>query len=150
VHGTPLQLAALIASIGSLISIVSCPIGGMISDRIGSRKRPYLVGMIFQSLAMPLYAVLPVGGIVGLASVQGMVTGLIPTNIFAAGVEATGDERLGGLAMGIIMVGQNAGSLIGPVLFGSLVESFGWTTSILCGAALGALAIIAGALARVK
>ena len=53
--------------------------------------------------------------------VAGLALGLVPTNIFSAAVEAVGDERLGGLAMAIIMAGQNAGFLPGPIIFGLLV-----------------------------
>ena len=52
---------------------------------------------------------------------------MTPPNIFAAAVE-TGRETGGqGLAMAVVMMGQNAGVLIGPLLFGVLVgASGGW------------------------
>ena len=71
--------------------------------------------------------------------------GLIPSNIFAAAVEAAGDERRGGLAMAIIMVGQNAGMLLGPVVFGALVASpGGWIAAFGSMAVVSALGAVAG------
>ena len=84
-------------------------------------------------------------------NVQGLISGLVPTNIFSAGVEVVGDERLGGLAMAVIQVGQNAGTLVGPLVFGALIESAGgWPLAfgnldVMC--LLGALA---GWLARAR
>jgi MFS family permease len=125
VRGMSLSQAALLSSGVSMVSIVSCPVGGILSDRVGSRKRPYMVGLVLMAMVMPLIAVMSSGALIVLVIVQGLVGGLVPTNIFSAGVEMVGDERLGGLAMGVIMVGQNAGMLVGPVIFGALVESAG-------------------------
>ena len=110
--------AALIASITTLITIFSAPGGGILSDKIGSRKKPYLVGFAAAIILLPLTGVLNLTGLIILMVVSGLVLGVIPTNIFAAAVEATGDERQGGAAMAVIMVGQNAGMLLGPIIFG--------------------------------
>ena len=44
-RGIPLSQAALLAAIPTLVTIFSAPGGGILSDRIGSRKKPYLVGI---------------------------------------------------------------------------------------------------------
>ena len=113
----------MIASSTTLITIFSAPGGGILSDRIGSRKKPYLVGFAAAIILLPLTGVLNVTGLIVLMVVSGLVLGVIPTNIFAAAVEATGDERQGGAAMAVIMVGQNAGMLLGPIIFGALVQT---------------------------
>jgi MFS family permease len=143
VHGMPLSQAALLSSVTSLISIFSCPAGGILSDRIGSRKRPYLLGMVLVAVTMPLIAFIGPSALFILVIFQGLFGGLVPTNIFSASVEVVGDERLGGMAMGVIMVGQNAGMLLGPMILGALAESVGWPV------AFGSLAVmcLAGALA---
>lgn len=83
--------------------------------------------------------------------VQGLAFGLVPTNIFSAGVEVVGDERLGGLAMAVIMVGQNAGFFLGPVIFGALVESAGgWPLAFGSQAVMSLVGAAAGWLTRVK
>ncbi len=152
VRGLSLPQAGLLASISSMVSIVSGPAGGVLSDRIGSRKRPYLAGLVLMAVAMPLTIVLaPPGALLILFIAQGLALGLVPTNIFSAGVEAVGGERRGGLAMGIIMVGQNAGFLLGPVIFGALVESKGgWSLAYGSLAAMCLLGAAAAGLTRVK
>ena len=151
VRGMSLSQAALLSSVVSMVSIVSCPAGGVLSDRIGSRKRPYMVGLALMAIMMPLIAVMGSGALIVLVIVQGLVGGLVPTNIFSAGVEAVGDERLGGLAMGVIMVGQNAGMLVGPVIFGALAESAGgWPLAFGSLAVMCLLGAVAGWLARAR
>ncbi len=142
-HGMPLSQAALLASITSLLMIVSCPVGGILSDRFGTRRRLYLLGMVLMTAILPLTGFVPAGAIVLVIVAQGLVGGLIPTNIFSAGVEVVGDARLSGMAMGVVMLGQNAGMLAGPAVFGGLVESAGWpaayaSLSIMCLAGLTA------------
>jgi MFS family permease len=151
-RGLSLQQAGLLAGISSLVSIASGPAGGFLSDRIGSRKRPYLAGLLLMAVSMPLTVVVaPVGALLLLFIAQGLALGLVPTNVFSAAVELVGGERRGGLAMGIIMVGQNAGFLLGPVIFGALLESAGgWPLAYISLAAMCLLGASAAVLTRVK
>ena len=151
VRGMPLAQAALLSSVASMITIFSCPAGGILSDRIGSRKRPYLLGLILMAFTMPPMAFIGSGALIVLVIAQGLIGGLIPTNIFSAAVEVVGDERLGGLAMGVIMVGQNAGMLVGPVIFGALAESAGgWPLAFGSLAVMCLLGAVAGWLAKAR
>jgi nitrate/nitrite transporter NarK len=149
-HGLALATAALVSSIPTLITIFSAPAGGVISDRIGSRKKPYLVGFAASILLLPLTGVVGMAGLIVLVLVTGLMVGVIPTNIFAAAVEAAGDERQGGAAMAVIMVGQNAGMLIGPVMVGALAQSAGWPAAFASLGVMSALGLLAGWLARVR
>jgi DHA1 family inner membrane transport protein len=151
VHNVSLVVAAQWAALGALGAMILAPFAGLWSDRIGSRKIPYLVGLVLAGIGAPLAAVFTGNTLFGLIVFEGMIAGLVPTNIFSAAVEVVGDERLGGLAMGVIMVGQNGGQLLGPVIFGALVESaWGWPLAF-GGLALVALAAIAsGAIAKLK
>jgi MFS family permease len=151
VRGMSLAQAALLASVVSMVSIVSCPTGGILSDKIGSRKRPYVLGLVLMAAIMPLIAVMGSSALIVLVITQGLIGGLVPTNIFSAGVEIVGDERLGGLAMGIIMVGQNAGMLVGPLVFGALIGSAGgWPLAFGSLAVMCLLGALAGWLARAR
>jgi MFS family permease len=150
VRGLPLGQAAFISSLTTLVVIFSAPAGGVLSDRIGSRKKPYLAGLAAAIVLLPLAGLLTGTWLIVLVVVIGLVVGVIPTNIFAAAVEATGDERQGGLAMAIIMVGQNAGMLIGPVIFGLLAEEAGWPAAFASLAVMSTLGLLAGWLARVR
>jgi MFS family permease len=150
VRGLPLTQAALLAAISTIITIFSCPAGGLLSDRIGSRRRPFVVGLVLTGLLMPLAGSVALGPLIVVLVLLGLVTGLVPTNIFSAAVEATGDVRKGGLAMAMIMLGQNAGMLLGPVIFGGLVETAGWSLAFASLALISLLGALAGWLAHVR
>ncbi|MBN1657243.1 MAG: MFS transporter [Anaerolineae bacterium] len=148
-RGLPLAQAALMSSIPTFITIFSAPAGGVLSDRIGSRKKPYVAGMAAAIVLLPLAGVVSVGWMVVLFAVTGLVNGIVPTAIFAAAVESAGDERLGGTAMAVIMVGQNAGMLLGPLVFGALVDASGWPVAFASVAVMAALGLLAAWLTKV-
>ena len=52
-------------------------------------------------------------------------------------------------AMTVIMIGQNAGMLLGPVVYGTLVESSGWPAAFASLAVMCAPGLLAGWLAKV-
>ena len=54
------------------------------------------------------------------------------------------------MAMAIIMVGQNAGLLLGPIVFGTLAQSAGWTAAFASLAVMAVLGLVAGWLAKVR
>ncbi len=136
-RGVPLRQAALMFGLVNLAGMFSAPAGGIVSDRIGSRRVVYMVGFLALTIILPLMGAMSLAILPLWILLQGTFGGIIPTNIFAAGVEAAGDERLGGMAMGVIQLGQNAGMLVGPIVFGMLAESAGgWPV------AFGSLAIM--------
>ncbi len=149
-RGTPLAQAAVLAGIPTLVTIISAPAGGLLSDRMGSRKKLFVFGLACSIILLPLTHVMSNAALVALLVVTGLALGLIPTNIFSAAVEAAGDERLGGLAMAVIMVGQNAGMLIGPVIFGALAEGPGWPVAFASLGVMAAFGLLCGWLARVR
>jgi MFS family permease len=151
VRGTSLARASLLISIVPMSIIVSLPISGWISDRMGSRKLVCVTPMILLMALWPLVFFVREGGFLPLVITIGLVGGFVPTGVFSAGAEVVGDERLAGMAMAVIMVGQNAGMLLGPLVFGWTVEATGgwqipfWTLVPVCG--VGA---IAGWVARMR
>ncbi len=149
-RGIPLAQAALLAAIPTLITIFSAPGGGILSDRIGSRKKPYLIGFAAAALLLPLNVIATGSALIAVLVAGGLALGLVPTAIFSGAVEAAGDPRQGGLAMAIIMVGQNAGMLIGPVVVGALAQSAGWTVAFASLAVMALIGFAAGLLARVR
>jgi MFS family permease len=152
VAGGHLGLAgrALLMSITTLLSIFSAPAGGLLSDRVGSRKKPYLAGLAAMIVLLPLAGALSLHGLIVLVIVNGLVLAAIPVPILAAAMESTGDERLGGVAMAVIMVGQNAGMLLGPLMFGALAEVSGWPAVFASLAVMSALGLWAGWRARAR
>jgi len=108
------------------------------------------VGFAAAIVLLPLVGVLDMTGVIVLLVIQGLVLGVIPTNIFASAVEAVGDRRQAGTAMAVIMVGQSTGVLLGPLVVGTLAQTAGWPAAFASLAVMPALGLLAGWLAKVR
>lgn len=151
VRGVALAQAAGLTSITSLMSIFSGPAGGLISDRIGSRKRVYLFGLIAAAVILPLTGAASLTLLIVLVAAQGLFLSVTPPNVFAAAVETGRATGGSGLAMAVVMMGQNAGVLAGPLLFGALADSpGGWGLAFASLPVICLLGVLAGARAKVK
>jgi MFS family permease len=148
VRGLPLSQAALIASTTTMVAIFTGPLGGLLADRIGSHRKPYLSGLAMAVVLLPLAGALRIRWLIVLVIVEGIVLALAPANIFAAAMEAAGDRQRGGMAMAMIIVGQNLGILLGPLAFGATVEWAGWPGAFASVGAMAAIGLLAGWLAR--
>ena len=129
VRNYELATASFIASLTMMITIFSAPLGGFISDRIGSRK----LMIVIPSIIIALTFLLPfnVSGwlIPALMVFMGIFAGPIPTATFSAVPEVMPSPQLAGIGMAVLALGQNLGMVIGPAVFGPLAESVGWATA---------------------
>jgi predicted MFS family arabinose efflux permease len=128
-RGYSLAGAAFVVSISTFAVLGSAPLAGWLSDRIGSRRLviaiPFLIVaalllLPFHLTSWPLYACL---------ILVGLVSGATPTATFAAAPEVMRDPRLAGIGLGVVSLGMNLGMVIGPLLFGALVEAGGWAAT---------------------
>ena len=126
VRAYPLAQASRIYSIVTILILFSAPLAGWISDKIGSRRLvfaiPFLVIAVlmlfpFRVIGWQIYAYLVV---------LGLIAGAIPTATFSAAPDVMGKPEWAGLGMGVVMLGQNLGMVIGPILIGGWVERFDW------------------------
>lgn len=109
----------------SVFIIASSPFTGWVCDRIGSRRLVCLLPMFVFMVMLPLsYALSPVMLLPWL-SVLGVICSFLPTGVFLVAAELIRDQRLGGLTMAVVQLGQNAGMLLGPFLFGWIVGQTG-------------------------
>jgi MFS family permease len=151
IRGISLARGSLLISILTMCTIVSLPISGWISDRAGSRKLVCVTPMILLMMLWPLAFFVGEGGFLPLVIAMGLIGGFVPTGVFSAGVEAVGDERLAGMAMAVIQVGQNAGMLMGPLAFGWVVEATGgWQTAFWVLVPVCAVGAIAGWMTKMR
>ena len=149
-HGVPLSRAAFLVSFVPMLNIFSCPFGGWFSDRIGSRKLIIVVPMIVMALLWPLFPTVGELGFLVLAIIVGWISGFTPTGLFAAAPELVEDERLSGMAVAILLVGMNAGMLLGPLALGWLIQTSGWSVAFTALVPVCVVGAIAGLGARVK
>lgn len=126
VRGYSLGQAAFIASLGTFVVLVASPLFGWLSDRIGSRKLFFTYPYILFAGLMALPFVVTGWTLYAFSFVLGILAGAVPTATFAAAPEVMGRPQLAGFGLAIVAVGQNLGMVIGPLMFGALVERIGW------------------------
>jgi predicted MFS family arabinose efflux permease len=128
-RGYPLPQAAFIASIATVVVIVSAPLAGLLSDRINSRRLVFSIPFLVVALLMLFPFHVTGWQITAVMVAQGLAAGAVPTAVFAAAPELMRKPQWAGLGLAVVLLGQNAGQLIGPVLFGEAVKGLGWAAA---------------------
>lgn len=149
-RGYSLAAAAFITSISSGVLLFSAPAGGWLSDRIGSRRLIFTFPFLFLACLLIVSFQLHGWQIPMLFIVLGLVSGGVPTSIISAASEVSETPETAGFGLAILMVGQNLGMFIGPVLFGSLVESLGWVSAGWCLIPISILGFVVGRRTKVR
>jgi predicted MFS family arabinose efflux permease len=145
----PLAKAGLVTSLTSL-TIISSPLGGFLSDRIGSRKTVYSIFFLLFSFLWLLPFNVQGWMIPAFAVLLGLIAGPIPPAIFSAVPDVMGRAQMIGIGMAVIAMGQSLGVFLGPVLFGKVVENFGWVSAGYMLIPICLLGFFAGWLAKVR
>jgi predicted MFS family arabinose efflux permease len=127
VHGFSLSAAGFTVGLIMSTTLFSSPLTGWLSDRIGSRRPLFALPFLLLALMLTLPFEIDAGWIRAFMVFFGLVTGGIPMAAFALVPDVVPDARLVPLGMAILVMGQNLGMVVGPVLFGGLVETVGWT-----------------------
>ncbi len=123
--GMSAAYASFLMGLMSVFSILSCPMAGWVSDKTDSRKLICIVPMIAMTLMLPLSFYVSKKLILPLFIGLGLLSGPVPVGVVAATTEIIDDERLSGMAMGLVLVGLNIGMVLGPLVFGLIVASSG-------------------------
>jgi MFS family permease len=151
VRGISMARAAFLVSLTTILTIIACPTSGWVSDRIGTRKWVAVIPMVLMAPLFPFGFSAGEMGFLILAILVGFIGGFVPTGVFSGAVEMAGDERLTGMAMAVIQIGQNAGMLLGPLVFGWVIESGGgWQTAFWVLAPVSLLGAAAGWMSRIR
>jgi len=150
-RGMSLARAAFLVSLASLLTIVACPTSGWVSDRTGTRKWVAVIPMALMAPLYPLSFFAAENCFPALVITLGFISGFVPTGVFSGAVETVRDERFSGMAMAVIQIGQNAGMLLGPLVFGWIIESGGgWQTAFWVLAPVSILGAVAGWMVRIR
>ena len=128
-RGYSLTRAAFVSSLTTMVALGSAPLAGWISDRVGSRRLFFTIPCLLIAGMMLLPFNVTGWMLYALAMLLGLVGAAIPATIFAAVPEVMGKPQLTGIGMAVVSLGQNLGLVIGPVLFGKLVESLNWAVA---------------------
>ena len=151
VRGYPLTTAGFIVSLASLVNFVSCPAAGWISDRIGSRKLVYTISYLVLIVLWIFPFRLTGAGIPLFMILFGVFGATIPTMVMASVPEVMERPELAGIGMGGVVALQNFGLLLGPVMFGRIVQMTGnWQLAGYALMPFCVLGLLFGLLVRVR
>jgi MFS family permease len=126
VRGYPLGQAAFIASLGTLVILFSAPAAGLLADRIGSLRLVFAIPFLGAAVLFLFPFKVTGSQIVIFMILQGLIIGAIPTATFAATPEVMRRPEWAGLGLAILLIGQSIGQLLGPIVFGEMVQRSGW------------------------
>lgn len=149
-RGYSLAGAAFITSMPMMIAIFSGPMGGFLSDRLGSRKKMIVIPFLLLALFFLLPFHITGWMIPALMIPLGLIVGPIAPACLAAVPEVMKSPRLAGIGLGVIALCQNLGMFIGPAIFGKLVEITSWNAASYLMIPLCALAVLATWIARIR
>lgn len=125
-RGFTLAQASLIASLAMMTNIFSGPLGGELSDRVGTRKWVAVVGLVVLAGLTQLIFRVTGWAIPVLGLLVGVCTGPIGAAYIAAVSEATTRPQMISLNMAVLTVGGNLGTFIGPLAFGAAAQATSW------------------------
>jgi MFS family permease len=129
VRGYSLGQAAFLSSLGTMVVLVSAPLAGWLSDRIGSRRLVFSIPFLAAAVLFAFPFHVTGWQIAALQITMGMLVGAIPTATFAAAPEIMRKPQWAGLGLAVVLVGQYLGQLVGPVMFGQIANSLGWAVA---------------------
>lgn len=126
-RGYTLGQAASIASVMTFLKLVSSPSAGWLSDWLKSRRMLFTIPFLIMAILLAFPFEVHGWWIIVVMAALGLFMGVIPAATFAAAPDIMKNPHLAGVGMAVILVGQNVGQLIGPILFGQFVQSLGWS-----------------------
>lgn len=133
-------LTGMVAAGKDLLSLLSAPISGLLSDQLGSRWSIIILALAFGLIALLLVAF---GG--GLLVVPGLLLGAVMTSVLQTQTTALMGDYAGanrqGRLLGAISTAGDIGAAAGPLLAFFLIEQ-GWSLQnifVVAGALLGVM-----------
>lgn len=145
-----LPAAGFVLSLMMLIGLFAGPLGGHLSDRLGTRRVIYTVATIVIAALWALPFVVEGWQIPTFTLVFGLVSGVFTAVAMTAVPEVMRDPMLIGMGMAVFALLGNLGFVLGPEIFSRLVESIGWANAGLVWIPLLLIGAIAGWRVKVR
>jgi predicted MFS family arabinose efflux permease len=128
-RGMELSRASLLCSFNALLGLI-CAIGaGVLADRFKTHKWIYLGAVLVMSSMRFLQPTVPMGIFLFAITILQGVPAAGPGMVFSAVTSLVKNPKQKSIATSIVMTGFLCGTALGPLFFGSLVRSLGYTTS---------------------
>jgi MFS family permease len=118
--------ASYVTSIKMAVCIILAPFIGWFLDKIGSPKKTIMAAFFGLVFVMLLTFNLTGWQVSALMAVLGLIAAAIAPATFSSVPVVTRPGRPIGITIAVLMIGQNLGQLLGPLVFGGLVERIGW------------------------
>jgi MFS family permease len=128
-RGWTLDAGAGMTGLRMAAFLISCPVAGLIADRIGSWRLVYTIPVIITTFAWPFLFTVDSWQIPALLVVTGLLGGAFPTASFGAVPEVMRSPKLVGVGMAILTMGLAVANVVAPIVFGALVEAVGWVAA---------------------
>jgi MFS family permease len=149
-RGMDLAAAATMSALVLVGAGIGSVLAGIVSDRIGSRRRVYTAACLAAAVLIMLPYNVAGPALAVLLLLLGITNGSIPSALFASAPEVMPEPRLAGAGMAALMLGQNAGFVLGPALFAALLPVMGWGSIGVAFALIGLAAAGVGWMVRVR
>jgi len=151
VQGVPMEQADFYSSLPNMAMLLSCPLGGWLADRTGSRKTLFSVCLGLLGVWWAIVFHVPVSLIPLMMFVFGMLGGPIISTIITALPDAVGRPALIGFGMSLLMFWHHLGEFVGPVYFGRVLDlTSSWPSAGLFMAPVCLVGAAAGMAMRIK
>ena len=123
------------------IGCVGAVVSGFIMDKTGAGKWKWM-GVIVMISSAVLYALLPVFPAtmaIIIILLVGFTVNMMPPLVYAIIPNVCGSPHDIAMAMGIVNTGMNLGTFVSAILFGAMIDKFGWSAAFLFSAAMAAV-----------
>lgn len=133
--GTATRLTGLHGYIGCLGAVAA----GVIIDKTGLKKWfgafvMAVCGILF--ISVPAF---PASMAIVIILLIGFTVNLCPPTVYAAVPNACKSPREIGIAMGIVNTGLNVGNFLSAIVFGAMLDHYGWNVAFGCAAVMAAI-----------
>lgn len=119
---------------------------GFVLNKVKNRSLVLLVSTILVAIVMAFAFEFSLNSALIFMLVTGIIYQMVPASIFAVAPETASSPQTVGIAMGIIIIGQNVGAFFGPPKVGALVQAGGWHAAQFPLIVMGIVGIVAAIL----
>jgi MFS family permease len=115
-------------SVLPIFGIVSALLSGWILARVIHRRLMCAIAAILFSMLLPWVSILKTEYLIPLMATIGFSSSMVPAVMMAVLADLSQIRKSGSAPQALVNMGQNAGVLLGPILFGAMTEiAGGWS-----------------------
>lgn len=142
--------AIRLTGVHGYIGCAGAVVSGFIMDKTGAGKWKWM-GVVVMIASAVLYSVLPVfpaSMAIIIILLVGFTVNMMPPLIYAIVPEVCRSPWDIAMAMGIVNTGMNLGTFVSAILFGAILDRFGWNAAFFFSAAMAAVCTLCMLLLR--